>query len=135
MPPTIPNYEDQSHAIVKAGMTFAIEPFATNGKGLIYEEGKAMIFSQISQKSASSLLATNLLKQIKTFQGLPFAMHDLVSKEMPLQDVDKGLSELLKTGIIAGYAPLVEEAHGMVAQAENSILVDEKGQVLVTTRL
>lgn len=39
--PSIPNYEDKSTAIIKPGMTFAIEPFATNGKGLIYDAGES----------------------------------------------------------------------------------------------
>ena len=44
MAPCIPNYDDHSTLLVKPGMTFAIEPFATNGKGLIYEEGGLRLF-------------------------------------------------------------------------------------------
>jgi methionyl aminopeptidase len=132
--PIIPNYEDQSTAIIKPGMTFAIEPFATNGMGLIYEEGNPTIFSLVAARPLQSNLARALLAKIRAFSGLPFAIHDLRGTEWTLSDVNTGLSELIKTGVVIGYAPLIEESHGMVAQAENSVLIDEKGKILITTR-
>lgn len=132
--PTIPNYEDRSTAVIKPGMTFAIEPFATNGKGLIYETGNANIFSFLSPRVIKNAEAKAVLTKIKTYAGLPFAIHDLVDAELPLAVVRKGLIELQKAHAIAGYGPLVEEAQGMVAQAENSVLVDEKGSVFISTR-
>lgn len=132
--PAIPNYDDNSKAIVRPGMTFAIEPFATDGKGLIYDVGNPTIFSFLTLRPVRSDLARALLAKIKAFNKLPFAIHDLVDKNLPLSDVKLGLNELMKANVIAGYAPLLEEKRGMVAQAENSVLVDEKGQVFITTR-
>lgn len=134
MPPLIPNYEDRSTAIIKPGMTFAIEPFATNGKGLIYEGGIATIFGLAAARPVRSESARALLTKIRTFNGLPFAIHDLMSEGQSLSEVQIGLDELIEREVVVGYAPLIEEGHGMVAQAENSVLVDEKGQVLITTR-
>lgn len=134
MSPIIPNYDDHSKDIIKPGMTFAIEPFATNGKGLIYETGTPTIFALIGARPVQSPIARSLLTKIRAFNGLPFSIHDLISQEWPLQEVKGGLGELMKLGVVAGYPPLVEEAHGMVAQAENSVLVDEKGKVTITTR-
>lgn len=133
-PPLIPNYEDQSRAVIKPGMTFAIEPFATDGAGFIYEGGIPTIFSFASARPLRSDLARSLLAKIRTFSGLPFAIHDLINQEWPLTEVQKGLDELIKAGVITGYAPLIEERNGMVAQAENSVLIDEKGNILITTR-
>lgn len=133
-PPSIPNYDNRSEARIKAGMTFAIEPFGTNGKGLIHEQGEATIFSLICLRPIRSELAHKLLKKIKTFNGLPFALHDLLGDGCTLQEVKQGVKELINHDIIAGYAPLVEEGKGYVCQAENSVLVDENGQVLITTR-
>lgn len=134
MPPTIPNYDDHSKGVIKAGMTFAIEPFATNGKGLIYEGGLPTIFGLASSRPLRSELSRSLLALIRTFSGLPFAIHDLISQEWPLDRVKDGLDELIAAGVVNGYAPLVEQARGMVAQAENSVLIDEKGIVTITTR-
>ncbi len=132
--PTIPNYDDYSKGVIKPGMTFAIEPFATDGSGLIYEEGGAAIFSLLSTRTPRSETARLLLTKIRTFNGLPFATHDLLDGKTPLLQVELGLAELLKSGSIAGYGPLIEEKGGLVAQAENSVLVDEDGQVTITTR-
>lgn len=133
-PPAIPNYGDNSTAIFRPGMTFAIEPFATNGKGLIYETGNTTIFSFIAARPVKSDIAQTLLKKIKSFDGLPFATHDLLHEGLSLSAVKNGLQELINARVIAGYAPLVEQNHGMVAQAENSVLIDEKGNVFITTR-
>lgn len=129
-PPSIPNYDNCSNAFIKPGMTFAIEPFATNGKGMIYEEGRPAIFSLIKAGRVRFSSTQAVLDKIKTFQGLPFAIHDLI----PLPNLENALEELLEAGIIHGYAPLIEEAQGWVAQAENSVLVDEQGHVFITTR-
>jgi methionyl aminopeptidase len=132
--PSIPNYDDQSKAVIKAGMTFAIEPFATNGKGLIYEAGDPAIFVTTGKNYVRSDLARALLAKIKAYKGLPFAIHDLIDSTLTLTKVRQGLSELVKSGNIEGFPSLIEEKKGMVAQAENSVLVDEKGEVFITTR-
>lgn len=134
MPPLIPNYEDRSQAIIKPGMTFAIEPFATDGAGFIYESGTPTIFGLAGSRPLQSNLARALLATIRMFSGLPFAIHDLISNEWPLSEVKAGLDELMKAGVVVGYAPLIEQEHGMVAQAENSVLIDEQGKIWITTR-
>ena len=134
MPPSIPNYKDKSKGVLTKGMTFAIEPFATTGKGMIYEEGEPEIFSFLANRSIKSPGARSLLEKIKTLQGLPFATQDLVTDKHSLADVKKGLSELLTAGVIVGYGPLIEEEHGLVAQAENSVLIDDNGTITITTR-
>jgi methionyl aminopeptidase len=132
--PSIPNCDDRSTAVLKPGMTFAIEPFATNGKGLIYESTNPTLFSFVQASAVQGKATKELLKKIKTFFGLPFSMDALLSEEMTLIEVRLGITELLTRGAIAGYPPLIEEGHGMVAQAENSVLIDESGQVFITTR-
>lgn len=133
-PPCIPNYLDSSTAVVKPGMTFAIEPFVTDGNGAIYEGDFPTIFSFDTFRPLKSARARALLPKIKTFQGLPFAIHDLLSNELSLVDIQHALHELMQARVIYGYGPLYEEGRGMVAQAENSVLVDEQGKVFVTTR-
>lgn len=133
-PPTIPNYDDHSKAVVKKEMTFAIEPFATNGKGFIQEVGSPTIFSFARKRPLHSTVLQFLLEKIKSFNGLPFAMHDFMGEQFSLTEVKKGLNELLDAGIITGYAPLLEKIGSMVAQAENSILVDGNGKIIITTQ-
>jgi len=134
-PPCIPNYDHGSPGVIKPGMTFAIEPFVTNGKGQIYEEGEPTIFAFVTNRKVKSAVAKKLLERIKTFQGLPFSIHNLLMPEFSIPTVQQALKDLVQGGLLTGYGPLIEEEHGLVAQAENSILVDEKGGVLVTTRI
>lgn len=133
--PLIPNCDDERcTGVIKPGMTFAIEPFATDGKGQIYEAGQPTIFSFLKEGRIQSPSAQQILNHIRTFKGLPFSMHDLLSTELSVIDLKLAVNELIAFGIIGGYPPLVEEGGGMVAQAENSVLVDENGTVFITTR-
>jgi len=143
-PPTIPNYAYRSSQCIEPGMTFAIEPFATDGRGIVQEEGEARIFAYDAPRTPRTETARALLTKIHTFKGLPFSIHQLITAQGPhfctkegpveeLLDVEKGLKELQEIGAIVAYPPLVEEASGMVAQAENSVYVDTHGKVFVTT--
>jgi methionyl aminopeptidase len=132
--PSIPNCDDSSTGVIRPGMTFAIEPFATNGKGLIYEASNPTIFCFMQNRPVQSGFAKALLPKIKAFKGLPFSFHDLLSEELSLIEIRLALNELMHSEIITGYPPLIEEAHGVVAQAENSVLVDKGGNVFITTR-
>jgi methionyl aminopeptidase len=134
MPPTIPNYDDRSTAIIKPGMTFAIEPFATDGEGYIYEVDPARIYAFTANKNAKSVEAKNLLIKIKALKGLPFSLHEILDENFTLELTIKGIDELMKIGAIDGYGPLIEETGGMVAQFEHSVLVDDEGNVIITTR-
>jgi methionyl aminopeptidase len=132
--PSIPNYDNGDETLLTPGMTFAIEPFVTNGSGKIYDAGNPMIYSFVAKKPVRSPSSRSILKTIETFEGVPFSIHDIMrlSKE-PLFKIKFALRELLSLDIIMGHAPLVEEKHGLVAQAENSVLIDDDGNVLIST--
>ncbi len=132
--PSIPNYNDGSKAVIKPGMTFAIEPFATTGRGYIAEQGEAAIFGYATRKPLLDDLSKTLITKIKAFQGLPFAIHDLLGEGIDCAAAKRGLAQLVKIGAVSAYGPLVEAKGSKVAQAENSVLVDEDGTVHITTR-
>lgn len=134
MYPKIPNYDDHSSGVIKKEMTLAIEPFATDGAGFIYDAGDPAIFSFVKSRPVDSDPARRVLDHIKTLHGLPFSLHDIVAAGFSTEEAAKALDILMEAGAAAGYAPLIEQKHGMVAQAENSILIDRDGSVLVTTR-
>lgn len=133
-PPHIPNCDDDSKGVLKPGMTFAIEPFATTGRGYIVEQGEATIFSFAKRRPIFDELSRGLVNKIKEFQGLPFSIHDMLQDGSNLADVKKGLKALVDSGSIHAYGPLVEQKGSFVAQAENSVLIDETGKVTITTR-
>ncbi len=132
--PSIPNYDDHSSGVIRPGMTFAIEPFATTGFGFIYETANPMIFSLLKEKSIREASAKKLLEKIRPFGKLPFALQDLMESNHSVQEIKQQLNRLVRADVLAAYGPLIEETGGLVAQAENSVLVDLDGQILITTR-
>ncbi len=127
--PTIPNYDNGNAATLKKGDIIAIEPFATDGAGIIYESSPATIFMLVQKKPVRSLMTRAVLKDIEQFHDLPFTTRWLIKKHGEGK-VNFALKELLQIGALREFPPLVDKNKGMVAQAEHSLLVDEKVEVL-----
>jgi methionyl aminopeptidase len=129
--PSIPNYDTGDKTQIKEGMAFAIEPFATDGAGLIKESDNAMIFSQIQNKPVRSQYAREILADIETFHGLPFATRWLAKKHSEAR-LKLGIRELMLANILRDYPPLPEFRKGIVTQAEHSFFC-MADKVVVTT--
>ena len=129
----IPNYNTGDKTQLKEGSTFAIEPFATTGQGLVKDSGEAVIFSQINNKPVRDMTARKLVSAISSFNRLPFALRHLYPK-FSVPQIKLGLRSLKLAGNIHDYPPLAEVAQGMVSQAEHSFMIDEDGKVIVLTK-
>ncbi|MFP4423663.1 MAG: type II methionyl aminopeptidase [Candidatus Woesearchaeota archaeon] len=127
--PTIPNYDNGDDARLEKGQTIAIEPFATDGAGMIQESSHANIFSFVQKKPVRSPFAREILKEIESYNGLPFTTRWLMRK-FPKAKVMIGLKELVAVGVIRQYPPLVEKNKGIVTQSEFSIMVDDEPVIL-----
>jgi methionyl aminopeptidase len=130
--PSIPNIATDDKTQLKKGQVIAIEPFATNGAGFIYEMDRANIFSLVESKPVRSQTTRQILRDIQQYNGLPFTTRWLTRK-YPLFKVSFALKELLSLEIIRKYPPLPDRNKGLVSQAEHTVLVDDK--VLVLTEL
>lgn len=130
--PTIPNYDNGDKTKLEKGMTIAIEPFATNGIGLIHEKGVATVFSMLQKKPVRIGFVKQILQQIESYNNLPFTKRWLINKFSKAQ-VDFALKQLKDLNIIREYPPLAERANGLVSQAENSFYIDD--EVIVLTRV
>ena len=131
--PTIPNIDNGDKTTLKQGMTFAIEPFATTGSGVVVESGLPTVFMLENKKPVRSPITREALKEIETYEGLPFAKRWLTKKFGAKANF--ALRELTQLGMIHQFPPLVEVNNGIVTQAEHSILIDEEGEVIVLTKL
>lgn len=130
--PSIPNYDTKENTKLKDGDVIAIEPFATDGKGYIYETNAANLFSIINDKKIPrSNYARDLLNLIKEYNNLPFTTRWLY-KKLKEGVVNFGLKELLKENIIKSYPPLVEREKGIVSQHEHTVIVKDKP--IITTK-
>ncbi|NQU98170.1 type II methionyl aminopeptidase [Candidatus Woesearchaeota archaeon] len=123
--PSIPNFDTGNKLELQEGQSIAIEPFASAGAGMIYESGNPTVFMQIDRKPIRSQFARAILKDIEAYKGLPFALRWL-SRKHDIGKTKFGLKELLNAGIIRGYPPLPDVKHGLVSQAEHSVLVLDK---------
>ena len=107
---TIPNYCAFFSNRIKKDMVFAVEPFATYGKGDI-KYGKTHIFS-IRPGTCEGLNGK--------FGFLPFAKRwipELITENL------KGLRE---------YPELIEASGNIVAQSEHTVIVHERGCEIIT---
>lgn len=128
--PSIPNHDTKDTRTLEKGQIIAIEPFATNGAGLIYEAERGNIFSIVDAKPIRSPYAREILNFIaEEYQNLPFTTRWLVKQFGPGK-TSLAINELLRAGILHAYPPLIEKNKGMVAVFEKTILIEDKTEVL-----
>jgi len=129
--PTIPNYDNGDETELKENDIIAIEPFASKGAGIIYESGDGTVFALINKKPVRNMMARNVLKEIETYNDLPFCKRWL-TKKFGIAKVNFALRELKQLEIIRDYPPLVDKAHGLVSQAEHTVLITKDGCKVLT---
>jgi len=129
-PPQIPNYGERGGGRLKAGMVFAIEPFACNGRGMIKERGKAEVFMMVRPPRKAKGLDRDVLKAIDAWRGLPIARRYFT--HLAEEAVEDTLQKLARQGSLMRYPPLVEEEGVMVAQFEHSMMLGPDGVEILT---
>jgi len=127
---SVPNVAVDSRASMEAHEVYAIEPFVTNGLGVVTDSPEVYIFRYLSPKKAKKADKEILAAIWDRYKGLPFC--DRWVSDLIPQDTLSKLLELLRTGSLYGYHVLVEKGKGLVAQAEHTVIVLEDG-VEVTT--
>jgi len=128
---TIPNRDDGSNHKLKKGL-FAIEPFATTGGGKVKDGPPSNIYQLIDKKSVRSPIAREILSYIiEEYHELPFALRWIVKKFGTKALL--GLRQLEENGNIHSFPQLIESTGAKVSQAEHTVLIDEKGEVIITT--
>jgi methionyl aminopeptidase len=130
--PSIPNFDTGDRSVVESGMVFAIEPFASTGAGIVQDSGVGSVYMLINKKPVRSPITREVLKEIGSYEGLPFAKRWLTKKFGAKANF--AIRELLQNEIIKEYKPLADAAKGMVSQAEHTVLIDENGNAIVLTK-
>ena len=127
-PPTIPNVRTAGGIVLKEGMVFAIEPFATTGSGRVGEKTRREIYQQISNKPVRTPSARSILEHVRDRRGLPFARRWLPDKK-----TDIALPSLVRTQHLHVYPVLADIPGSLVSQHEHTLIVTGDG-CIVTTR-
>lgn len=127
--PSIPNVINADNTKLEKGWAIAIEPFSTNGAGIIQDSDYPTIFSLVNKKPVRSPIAREVLAFIEEeYQALPFAKRWL-TKKFGKGKTALALRELSQAGLLEAHPPLIEKNKGIVAQAEHTIFVDDKSEI------
>jgi len=128
---TVPNVDNNSENTFEEGL-YAIEPFATNGSGIVHDGKKGNIFILKKDKNTRLPLGREILEFVKdTYGYLPFASRWIV-KEFGTRAL-LALTQLENEEILHQYPILTEEKGKLVSQAENTFLIEEE-KVINTTK-
>lgn len=119
---SVPNYDNGDETKIQSGMTVAIEPFATNGKGEIKNGKPGNIVRILRERPLADPKAQEFFDYVKEeFYTSPFCAR---SCEFP--DAEKHVRNLIRHGILSSYAELVEVSGGLVSQHEYTFYIDGK---------
>ena len=127
---TIPNCDNGNKNELPEGV-YAIEPFATNGLGQVYDGGESGIYRYVERKGIRDMTARKILDYIEEeFLILPFCER-WIYKKFGIRTA-MSLRLLEQAGAISQFSQLIEKNHGIVSQAENTVMIlDGKVEVLV----
>jgi methionyl aminopeptidase len=120
--PSIPNGKNTIKDEIEAGNVYAMEVFTTNGSGWVIESSPTLIF-QFNQDVRVRLYEARkvLERAVIEFQGLPFCKRWL--KDISPIKLEFALRQLSELEGIIEFPPLREEGNGLVAVAEDTVIV------------
>ena len=122
--PTVPNYDNQDTTKLVHGMIIACEPFATDGEGLVNEAEDANIFSMVQKRPIRSPITRAISPDVESYKTLPFTTRWLSRTHHPVK-LNFALREMVQSGMLHAYPPLLEAKRGMVSQHERTFFVGE----------
>lgn len=134
---TIPNFRDPLNlSRFRPGTAYAIEPFATTGRGVVSSERRVTIYAVKSPTRCEEGLEQHMVEEIyRRFKTLPFSerwLQDLISR-IGLWKLREQLNYLSKSGCIISYPVLSDILSSYVAQFEDTVLVLDDRSIIVTT--
>ena len=129
---SIPNYNNHSTHKLEEGDVIAVEPFATDGIGVVDDIPGAYIFSFMRDRPFRMAHDKKVLKHIEhNYRDLPFSGRWL-TKDFNKNRLHASMRNLSRAMAIYAYHPLKEKTNGMVAQTEHTIIVEEDGCTITT---
>lgn len=127
---TIPNYDNANDDTIEEDL-YAIEPFATNGHGMVKDGKLSGIYQLKREGNVRDSSAREVLGYIrKEYKTLPFCSRWIYAWFGTRGLL--GLRRIEEAGLLHHYAQLVEISHGLVAQAEHTVLLTG-GKKIITT--
>ncbi len=128
--PSIPNYDNGDETELEENDLIAIEPFVTNGAGIVYESSPATVFMMVNKKPVRLPIVRKAMQEIDKLNGLPFTTRWLTKKFAAKAKL--AIVQMARQDIIKEYPPLIDKNHGLVSQAEHTLIVKEKPIILTS---
>jgi len=120
---SIPNVRNEIETKIPKNQALAIEVFVTNGSGWVKESSDVQIFQFKEDRGSRIREGKKIIEIAKNkFEGLPFAKRWL--KDIPKVKLDFAIKDLLERGCLIDYPVLKEESNSLVAQWEESFIVE-----------
>lgn len=127
--PEILNVKNNSPYTLKEDQVLAVEPFATDGEGVVKDTETVFIFMIHERKPVRSGDARKIINFASVFNGLPFTERWI---PLPLFNTRMALRELSQRGAVYEYPVLKEKSGGKVAQYEHTVIV--RDEPVITTK-
>jgi methionyl aminopeptidase len=129
---SIPNVKEQNHHQLEEGDILAIEPFVTDGIGVVGDMKDTFIFRFLRDRPLRLAPARKLLEVIKLkYANLPFAQRWL-NEEPGIRQLKPAMRQLISSRAIYPYHVLREKSGARVAQAEHTVIVESDGCRVIT---
>lgn len=129
---SIPNYDNHDNYKLDEGQAIAIEPFATNGEGIVNDAPGQYIFSYMANKPFRMKSTQKVLKYIQTKHPyVPFSGR-WITDEFGERRGSIALKQLSQAMAIYPYAPLREKKDCFVSQKEHTVVVEKEGCIVTT---
>ncbi|MBI4814518.1 MAG: type II methionyl aminopeptidase [Methanobacterium sp.] len=129
---SIPNIKEKNHHRIEEGDVLAIEPFVTDGIGVVGDMKDTFIFRFLRDRPLRLAPARKLLDLIKLkYANLPFAQRWL-NEESGIRQLNPAMRQLISSRAIYPYHVLREKSGARVAQAEHTVIVEGEGCTVIT---
>lgn len=129
---SIPNVKENNLHKLEEGDVLAIEPFVTDGVGMVGDMAPTYIFRFLRDRPLRLAQARKLLDLIKMdYKNLPFAQRWL-EEGSNIRQVNLAMRQLISSRAIYPYHVLREKSGARVAQAEHTVIVESDGCMVIT---
>ncbi|MGN0176914.1 MAG: type II methionyl aminopeptidase [Methanobrevibacter sp.] len=129
---SIPNYDNHDNYILEEGQAIAIEPFATNGEGIVNDAPGHYIFSYMANKPFRMKSTQKILKYIQhNHSKVPFSGR-WITNEFGERKGLIALKQLSEAMAVYPYAPLREKEDCFVSQKEHTVIIEKEGCTVTT---
>jgi len=123
---SIPNYDDGNTNRLQQGMIIAIEPFATNGEGIVLNGPPGNIVRILRERKLADPKAQEFFEYVRNeFHAFPFC-----ARSCDFPDAETHVKNLVRHGVLSSYAQLIEAKKGIVTQHEHTFyMISERAEV------